>query len=413
MHSIRFFLPLAFLLFPLQHASAAPAASNLDLRQLVELKLVTIQTNVRSAGTPRYFLYEFDAIPSPELIERYGGSRKMVQAELRAGTIIEGSGPGTDVVVAADQNVYFNAGQTATIRGVAIYALEVNKELPSGDLKLKPVMGEGRYLLFDDSQGRKRTPGGVVAPHHLAKQVAIMKHFRGFSSSGWNAVYINSPRLVITDAVNDQADGFLTRARAKRQKDAALVASLKPRMNSDPVAMIAIAQLYLAGARGLPQDNLKAVEWYTKAAQAGSAHAKHQLGLLYSKPVPPGRDPQKALGWLKAAAEDDFAPAMIALGDIHRNGWGSTAKNETTARSWYEKAGAKGEEAAQKRIAALDSAPSRQAAGFAALGIIAVWLTLGSGQDDAGPPPQRNSGMIPDSFTGGPVGGVTYSQWEW
>jgi hypothetical protein len=70
----------------------------------------------------------------------------------------------------------------------------------------------------------------------------------------------------------------------------------------------------LAAKAGFTPDGPRAVEWYERAALAGSAEAQRKLGLLLAKGgaglVP---DVAKAKGWLQQAAAQNDAEAKTAL----------------------------------------------------------------------------------------------------
>jgi len=91
-------------------------------------------------------------------------------------------------------------------------------------------------------------------------------------------------------------------------------------------AQFSLAYSFLHG-KGVPQDILKAVEWFRKSAESGFGIAQYELGcLLY--------DPNFRSG------QNDYGKQI-----------GSTKDNLREAAKWYEKAEAQGEEWAAYRLA--------------------------------------------------------------
>jgi TPR repeat protein len=116
---------------------------------------------------------------------------------------------------------------------------------------------------------------------------------------------------------------------------------------------------------GVPQDDVKAREWFEKAAakdkqdsaNAGEYYAKQRewyekaaahdwppamtmLGWLYLNGYGVARDHTKALEWFEKAAEKGEPAAMVDLGRLYAEGLG-VAQDDVKAREWFEKAAAK------------------------------------------------------------------------
>eukprot|EP00808_Paulinella_micropora_P009559 g76512.t1 len=69
---------------------------------------------------------------------------------------------------------------------------------------------------------------------------------------------------------------------------------------------------YKAG-QGMQKDFKKAVEWYTKAAEAGNAPAQRYLGVCYENGQGVQKDRNKAVEWYKKAAENGNKKAIARL----------------------------------------------------------------------------------------------------
>jgi TPR repeat protein len=146
------------------------------------------------------------------------------------------------------------------------------------------------------------------------------------------------------------------------------------------------AAQYLLASRMLGETgnaSPEAVWWYLRAADQGHSRALFKLGKLWSS-AQPGiavakleasaaqglADAQFACGqaaareqppdygaaliYYRQAAEQNFAPAVSAIGDIYEAGLG-VVRDIATAQSWYRRAVGLGWPAAQIALAALDS----------------------------------------------------------
>ncbi|MCW5556575.1 MAG: SEL1-like repeat protein [Verrucomicrobiae bacterium] len=62
-----------------------------------------------------------------------------------------------------------------------------------------------------------------------------------------------------------------------------------------------LAELLWNGTRAVPADRASAVEWYLRAAQAGSAPAMRRLAELWSSESLGAPDPAEAARWRREA----------------------------------------------------------------------------------------------------------------
>jgi TPR repeat protein len=97
---------------------------------------------------------------------------------------------------------------------------------------------------------------------------------------------------------------------------------------------------------GVPQDDKKAVELYTKAAEQGNANAQYNLGVMYQNGEGVPQDTKKAVDLITMAAKQGFAWAQYTLGVIYQNGENVPQDNKK-ALEWYNKAAEKGNAKAQ------------------------------------------------------------------
>ena len=123
-----------------------------------------------------------------------------------------------------------------------------------------------------------------------------------------------------------------------------------------PEAQFAAARLLLAG--GSTANAVEALDWLQQAGRRGHAPAQALLAdapsqyriALQLSTEPAGT--AQALGWLRAAADQDYRDAQLGLAIALEEGRG-TARNPGDAASWYAKAAAAGNAEATYRLALL------------------------------------------------------------
>jgi TPR repeat protein len=119
----------------------------------------------------------------------------------------------------------------------------------------------------------------------------------------------------------------------------------------DSTSMRNLGFFYRHG-HGVPQDYVKAREWFEKAAGKGSASALRDLGRLHVSGQGVEQDYVKAREWFEKAAAMDDASALRDLGVLHANGLG-VAQDYVKAHEWYEKAAAKDDASAMHDLGLL------------------------------------------------------------
>ena len=102
--------------------------------------------------------------------------------------------------------------------------------------------------------------------------------------------------------------------------------------------LCAMGQLRASGQFFLKQDDVKAAEWFRRAAEAGDASGR----LWYARALAAGRglkaDPTQALVWARRAGEQGEADAMVLAGDLLARANASEADScYRAARLTYEK----------------------------------------------------------------------------
>lgn len=95
----------------------------------------------------------------------------------------------------------------------------------------------------------------------------------------------------------------------------------------DARALFDIGVCYRRG-EGVPQDDAKAVEYYTLAYEKGYGEAALNLGIMYSEGYGVKQDSSKAYEFYKAAAESGIADGFTLMGKQHYYGRGRDVNYE-------------------------------------------------------------------------------------
>ena len=102
-----------------------------------------------------------------------------------------------------------------------------------------------------------------------------------------------------------------------------------------------------ANGRGVPEDYVKAVKWYGKAAEQGSVGAQAALGFMYQYGEGVPEDYAEAVKWYRKAAEQGHAGAQVLLGVMYSNGEGVPV-DPVQAYAWFNIAAAQGYKEAEE-----------------------------------------------------------------
>jgi len=93
--------------------------------------------------------------------------------------------------------------------------------------------------------------------------------------------------------------------------------------------------------RGAPPDYAEALKWYRLAAERGDAAALTRIGWLYQNGWGVPQDYAEAIRWYRKAADRDYAPAMTNLASLYEKGKG-TPRDFAVAFKWYQEAWERG-----------------------------------------------------------------------
>jgi len=112
--------------------------------------------------------------------------------------------------------------------------------------------------------------------------------------------------------------------------------------NGDAIAQERLADMYLEG-RGVPKNDVEAVNWYRKSALQGNQNALSKVGKLE----------KMSLALNQAEAENEDAIAQERLADMYLEGRG-VPKNEIEAVRWYRKSALQGNQNALSKVFELE-----------------------------------------------------------
>jgi len=91
---------------------------------------------------------------------------------------------------------------------------------------------------------------------------------------------------------------------------------------------------------GVERDDIKAAEWYRKAAVQQHLTAMFNLGLILVERRAPTQDAEQAMDWVRRAAEQGLVSAQDYLARAYRDGLNGLPRDPQTADYWSNKAAA-------------------------------------------------------------------------
>lgn len=115
-------------------------------------------------------------------------------------------------------------------------------------------------------------------------------------------------------------------------------------------AGFAPAQAKLAFVLDHAEENEEAAAWFARAAAQGNAEGEFGLARMLAVGEGIARDPAQALRWMKAAAEQDFPPALSGLALWLEVGIGGIAADAQGAARYWLRAAELGDHQAMQRL---------------------------------------------------------------
>lgn len=97
------------------------------------------------------------------------------------------------------------------------------------------------------------------------------------------------------------------------------------------------AQVELGQLMHTTEENEEAVGWFLMAAYQGDAAGAYNLGQMYLVGDGVEKNSEKALYWIKHAAEKNYLPAVEVLANVYQKGGLGQAIDPDQAKSWESK----------------------------------------------------------------------------
>jgi TPR repeat protein len=132
----------------------------------------------------------------------------------------------------------------------------------------------------------------------------------------------------------------------KAYRDLATLLNSYPGLIASPQFQCEVAELYYDG-KHVPEDWKKAVDWFTRAAQQGSAEARNRIGALWAAGLDGAPDAAEAVRWYRKAANQGLPAAQYNLGRALLEGIG-VQPDPVEAWAWADRAAKAGHPAAAK-----------------------------------------------------------------
>ena len=125
----------------------------------------------------------------------------------------------------------------------------------------------------------------------------------------------------------------------------------------DPETIYSFGMMSFDGD-SVPQDYVKAANWFRIAAEQGHAKAQHNLALMYENGQGMSQNYAEAAKWYHMAAEQGLASSQNNLGSMYENGDGVT-QDHAEAIKWYRSAAANGDKNAPSNLNRLEERTDR------------------------------------------------------
>lgn len=108
-------------------------------------------------------------------------------------------------------------------------------------------------------------------------------------------------------------------------------------LEGDVTAQFALGEIYWNGDSQVPQNNEKAIFWYSLAGENGHPLVQLWLGNNYCIGIRTNPDSEKAVYWYEKAATNNVVLAQYHLGICYHTGWG-IIRDDEKAFLWMSKA---------------------------------------------------------------------------
>lgn len=83
----------------------------------------------------------------------------------------------------------------------------------------------------------------------------------------------------------------------------------------DKISQTLLGEMYLYG-KGVSQDYVEAVKWFSKSAEQGYVGAYYTLGCMYEEGKGVKQDHAEAVKWFRKAGEQGYADAQLKIDEM-------------------------------------------------------------------------------------------------
>ena len=116
-------------------------------------------------------------------------------------------------------------------------------------------------------------------------------------------------------------------------------------------------ELYDNGKRCVKKDHAEAIRFYTACAECDDAVAQDTIGFMFLMGKGVRKDREKAVYWLKRAADNGSGSAMYHMGQMYDQGLCDTEPDLKNAVQWYRMGAEAGDMEAQFALGCIYSTP--------------------------------------------------------
>lgn len=137
---------------------------------------------------------------------------------------------------------------------------------------------------------------------------------------------------VLLSAGSSAAANLTTAQQAYKQKDyaTALKESTPLAEQGNPEAQLLLARMFLMG-QGVSRDPDQAMKWFRASANQGNADAQFFMGSYY---LLPRRDIPQGVKWLRLSAEQGNQDAQLLLGRTYADGSSEVPRDPVQGEMW-------------------------------------------------------------------------------
>ena len=261
--------------------------------------------------------------------------------------------PPADLVRKGDQLRTGNGGKVDLNAAAEMYLNAATQRDPVGMMRAGFVYAQGIGVPKNYALARSWYQRAAKAGDHLAKNNLIRMEQRGDGGQADLATAVRefqAESTVSPDAMNNLGSLYSTGSGLPFDDLKAQDCYTKAAAGGNVVAMYNLARFAESG-RGQKSANGAALDWYRKAADAGDIPAMLQLARLYYDGADVEQDGPVALDWFKRASSDGDSRGTYAVGYMLEKG-DRIPPDWVEALNWYTKAADAGDSDAMVKVGA-------------------------------------------------------------